>query len=87
MAMGVPVIATRIGGSVDQVAEGETGFLVAPGDPAALAEKLRVLMDHPELRERMGRAGPPRVERHFRLEDMVRKLEILYAESVDARAR
>ena len=87
MAMGVPVIATRVGGSVDQVAEGETGFLVPPGDPAALAEKLGVLMDSQELRERMGRAGPLRIERHFRLEDMVRKLEILYAESVDARAR
>ena len=83
MAMGLPVIATRVGGSLDQVAEGETGFLVPPGDPAALAAKLQTLMDDPSLRERMSRAGPVRIERHFLLADMVRKLERLYTETVD----
>jgi glycosyltransferase involved in cell wall biosynthesis len=85
MAMGLPVIATRLGGSIDQVAEGETGFLVPPGDPAALAEKIEQLMDDPSLRTRLGQAGPERIARCFLLADKVRELEQIYTESVRAR--
>ena len=44
MCMGLPVVATNIGGSVEQVAEGETGYLVSPGDAGALADKLELLL-------------------------------------------
>src|SRR5262249_18912916 len=54
MAMHLPVIATAIGGSLDQVVDGETGFLVPPANSQALAEKLEVLMRDPALRKRMG---------------------------------
>lgn len=65
MAMGKPVIATRITGLPEAVIDGETGFLVAPGDIGALAAKLRLLLSDPGLRERMGRAGREFAGRRF----------------------
>lgn len=52
-----PVVAARTGGLVEVVRDGETGFLVPPGDARALAERIRDLLEDPALRERMGRAG------------------------------
>jgi phosphatidylinositol alpha-1,6-mannosyltransferase len=46
---GTPVVAARTGGIVDAVIDGETGFLVPPGDAAAFIEKLRQVLDHPPL--------------------------------------
>lgn len=57
MASGVPVVATRIGGIPDMVAEGETAFLFDPGDVKALRECLLKLASDECLRRRMGRAG------------------------------
>jgi glycosyltransferase involved in cell wall biosynthesis len=54
MAMALPFVATRIGGNVDAVRDGETGFLVEPGDVAGLAARLAQLMDDDVLRARMG---------------------------------
>ncbi len=84
MAMGVPVIATAIGGSTDQVAEGETGFLVPPADPIALADRLERLIADPALRHRMGQGGPRRIQERFSLDQMVRRMEALYAELIGA---
>ncbi len=57
MAAGVPVLATRIPGTVDLITDGETGLLAAPGDPEALAGRILFALDHPELRaELAGRA-------------------------------
>src|SRR5205814_9764510 len=71
MAMRRPVIATAIGGSLDQVVDGETGFLVPPGDGQMLADKLELLLRQPELRERMGAAGRERLERCFTIQQMI----------------
>lgn len=88
MAMGVPVIATNIGGSLDQVAEGETGFLVPPADPQALAEKIMLLIDNAALRSRMSAAGPRRIGEKFSLTQMVNRFEKLYEElAAERRAR
>ncbi|MCD6288467.1 MAG: glycosyltransferase, partial [Candidatus Hydrogenedentes bacterium] len=65
MATGRPVVASKVGGLTTSVVDGETGFHVPPADPAALAVKLRVLLDDPSLRARMGRAGRARVEKQF----------------------
>jgi glycosyltransferase involved in cell wall biosynthesis len=78
MAMGLPVIATNIGGSLDQVADGTTGFLVPPADPEALAEKLAQLASNPALRDQMGWAGRERIRTNFSLEEMVRRMESVY---------
>jgi glycosyltransferase involved in cell wall biosynthesis len=78
MAMGVPVVATAIGGTVDQVAEGETGFLVPPGDPTALADRLQRLLADSDLRQAMSRAGPRRIAERFSMAETVRRLTGLY---------
>jgi len=84
MSMGVPVIATAIGGSLDQVADGVTGFLIPPSDPQALAEKIELLIRDPALRSRMAQAGPERIGQTFSLEGMVQRLERLYREILPA---
>jgi glycosyltransferase involved in cell wall biosynthesis len=61
----VPVVATAVGGTPEVVADGETGYLVPPGDPAALAERInRLLADEP-LRRRFGEAGRRRMRELF----------------------
>jgi glycosyltransferase involved in cell wall biosynthesis len=80
MAMGKPVIATGLGGSLDQVVDGKTGYLVPPSDPGALAEKIRVLLENRELSRLMGEAGRERVQTHFGIQRMLEKLETIYAE-------
>jgi glycosyltransferase involved in cell wall biosynthesis len=52
-----PVIGTRVGGLPEVVRDGETGYLAAPGDAAALAERIGALLGDPARRERMGAAG------------------------------
>lgn len=80
MCMGLPVIATNIGGSIEQVADGETGFLVPPSNPVALADKLEILLADEGLRKRFGAAAQRRIIEHFPLAGMVAKIERLYAE-------
>lgn len=85
MALQLPVVATAIGGSPEQVVSEVTGFLVPPADPYALAEKLRVLFLDPSLRERMGNAGRARVGTHFSLSRTVQGVASIYRQ-VSARA-
>jgi glycosyltransferase involved in cell wall biosynthesis len=82
MSMGRPVVASRIGGIQETVVDGETGFLVEPGDARALAERVAVLLRQPELRARMGVAGRARVLREFDLRRYVGVLLARYAASV-----
>jgi phosphatidylinositol alpha-1,6-mannosyltransferase len=56
-ASGLPVVAGCSGGAVEAVRHGETGFLVSPDDPQALAQVLKRLLADPDLRFRMGQAG------------------------------
>ncbi|HEY8562505.1 MAG TPA: glycosyltransferase [Pyrinomonadaceae bacterium] len=65
MACGTPVVGARVGGIKYSVADGETGFLVAPRNPAELAEKIAVLLENEDLRRRFGASGISRVGRHF----------------------
>ena len=55
MAAGLPVVATAVGGIPELVRDGENGFLISPGDVAALAERIETLTQNPELRASMGR--------------------------------
>jgi glycosyltransferase involved in cell wall biosynthesis len=65
MAAGVPVVASAVGGIPEVVVDGETGLLVPPRDPDALAEALRTLLADPELRRRLGEAGRRRAQELF----------------------
>ena len=67
-AAGVPVVATAVGGTPEVVADGETGYLVAPGEPEALASKVITLLREPLLRKRMGEAGRERMREMFSFE-------------------
>ena len=80
MAMGVPVIATNIGGPPEVVQEGITGFLVPPGDAKAMADKIQLLMGDAELGWRLGGAGPRRVKERFSIGEMMGKIESLYTQ-------
>ncbi len=65
MDAGLPVVATRVIGSEEVVAHGETGFLVPPEDPAALGAALALLLADPGLRARFGRAARRRFRERF----------------------
>jgi sugar transferase (PEP-CTERM/EpsH1 system associated) len=85
MARGLPIVATRVGGLPEVVIEGETGFLVPPSDPAALAAAMVRLFRDEILGYRMGEAGRRRVEQAFDIRRMVHEYETLYLESSLAR--
>jgi glycosyltransferase involved in cell wall biosynthesis len=79
MATGLPVIVTDIGGNKEAVADEQTGFVIAPGDQAALTKKLRVLHADAALRSNMGIAARQRAEHLFSLESMIARHSDLYA--------
>jgi MMP alpha-(1->4)-mannosyltransferase len=66
MSCGIPIVGTT-GGAIPEVigTDGETGFLVPPGDSEALAAKIAFALDRPELRARVGSAGRRRVADHW----------------------
>jgi glycosyltransferase involved in cell wall biosynthesis len=71
MASARPVVSTRLAGIPETVEDGETGFLVPPGDIDALAGALGKLMRDHHLRLRFGAAGRARIEEHFQIETTV----------------
>jgi len=79
MSKGKPVVATATGGIVDIVVDGETGLLVPPGDVPALAAAMQRLIDHPDLRMRLGAGGRDRV-RLFTADEVIPRYEQLYRE-------
>jgi len=78
MAVSKPIIGTRAGGTPEMVIDDETGFLVPPSDPDALADALARLSGDAFLRKRLGTAGKERVEELFSLRVMTDKIEALY---------
>lgn len=78
MAAGLPVVATRVGGNPEVVVDGETGLLVPPRDPDALAAAIRSLFDDSKLAARMGESGRTRVRERFSLDAMVRAYAAVY---------
>lgn len=87
MASGTPVVASRIGGLPEVVVEGETGFLVEPGNVAELRERIeQVLRDRP-LAERLGRNGRERALERFTWDACAGRCLAAYAELVSSPAR
>ncbi len=78
MAQQKAVIGTSIGGIVEQVADGETGFIIPPQDVDSLAEKLQYLLDRPELVDKFAHNGRRRYEEYFALDRMLIQTESLY---------
>jgi glycosyltransferase involved in cell wall biosynthesis len=87
MAAGVPVVATNVGGNPEVVIDGETGLLVPSMNPAALAEAICRILLTPGLRQAFGQAGRRRVLEQFSNERMIRTVERLYGDLLEASRR
>lgn len=85
MAACKPVVATNVGGVAELVADGKSGFLVAPRDTAGLADRIGVLLNDSQLRERMGQACREIVESKFTVEAMVNGYQTIYDELLENR--
>lgn len=77
MAMGTPIVATRVGGIPEVLGEGETGLLVAPDDPIELAAAIERLLTDRELAGKIGEAGRRRASA-YSADKMVADIESLY---------
>jgi glycosyltransferase involved in cell wall biosynthesis len=75
---GKPVIASRQGGLTEIVTDGETGFLIPPGDVRVLADKILLLLQDETLRWRMGARGRAAVLERFTMTRMIAELERSY---------
>lgn len=78
MALGLPVVATRVGGVPEVVRDGVDGLLVTPGDVDQLARALGALAGDAALRRDMGRRGRQRVHEHFSIDRTTRALVDVY---------
>ena len=78
MIAGVPVVATAVGGTPEAVEDGITGFLVAPGAPSTVAERVLFLLKEPSAARAMGERGRGKIEREFTIGRMVAQFEGLY---------
>ncbi len=86
MACGTPVIGANVGGIRHSVKDGETGWLVPPRDPAALAMRLAALQRDPALARCMGEAGLARARTEFTWSGVATALKAVYARVADVNA-
>lgn len=84
MACRRPVITTNVSSMPEIVVEGQTGYLIPPGDSHALAERALALLTSEPLRARMGQAAQRRVVEHFSHEHMMDRLEALFERATRA---
>lgn len=79
----IPTIGSNAPGIDEAVQEGVSGFLVPPGDPRSLADKISELLENPFLRTRMGKAGKDRALKFFSLESMTDSTEAVYRDMLE----
>ena len=79
MAVGVPIVTTRLGGIEELVSHEQSGLLVPPGDVLALATALRRILGDPELRRRLAFAGRKIIEERFDMRANFSRLKHLLA--------
>jgi glycosyltransferase involved in cell wall biosynthesis len=79
-ACGRPIITTNTPGCRESLIDGETGLLVPPGDPDALAAALRILVEDPTRRRHFGCAARRLAEQHFSEDAVAQRVLTLYAE-------
>ncbi len=82
MAMGKPVVATRVGGVPEIVEDGNSGILIEPGDEKRIAEAIITLLKDRDMRRCMGMAGRERVKNNFDLNLTTKRIEELYLKAL-----
>ena len=87
MAARLPTIASGVAGVPELVRDGETGFVVLPGDLNTLTDRLDRLMSDPDMCRRMGNAGRAAVEEEYAMEEGARWLAKVLASGADGRLR
>jgi glycosyltransferase involved in cell wall biosynthesis len=87
MACGTPIVATAVGGIPEQVEDGETGFLVPPGDAPGLASRVEALLVDDELRLRVGRQAARNAKHRFDVRQQLDTYLNWYAELVEREGR
>jgi glycosyltransferase involved in cell wall biosynthesis len=85
MAAGVPVVATRVGGTPEVIRDKEHGLLSPPGDPEAIADSVRTLLHSPLLAARLSAQARERVVREFSFDAVVRRTQDLYLELLESK--
>jgi glycosyltransferase involved in cell wall biosynthesis len=80
MALGRPVIATRVGGVYQVVTDNETGLLVPPSDSVRLAERIAELLDNPKCAQRIGAAACWKVELEYSVDKMIEETTAVYGQ-------
>ena len=83
MAVGRPVVAFDVGGVREWLTHGETGFLVPRGDVRKMAEFCRLLLENPDLADRLGRTGQERVSSLYDRERILSRLEEALREAIE----
>ena len=78
MAAGIPVIASNVSAIPEVIKHNENGFLVAPKNPDALAEKILLLLENKDLRRKMGINGQDRAHSYFHIERMIKETHNFY---------
>lgn len=78
MSAGLPCVVTNVGGNAELVSNGETGFLVSPNNPKALAEKLLLLLNDDVKSKRFGALGSEKMLKKFSIKNMVNETEKIY---------
>jgi glycosyltransferase involved in cell wall biosynthesis len=78
MAWSRPVVATTVNGCPEVIQEGQTGYLVSPGDTSSWADRVLALLSEPTIATAMGQRGRTRVEEQFTRQQMVDRIEGLY---------
>ena len=83
MAAGVPVVATRVGGTAEVIRDSENGLLVPPSDPRSLAESICRLLDTPEFAAKVGAAGRQRIIDRYSMARLIEDTSRFYESIVD----
>jgi glycosyltransferase involved in cell wall biosynthesis len=86
LALGVPVVASNVGGLPDIVVDGETGLLAAPGDTAGIARAVERLLADPSWAASLASAGRQRVDERFTAERMVEGYLRMYSSMIESKS-